>query len=315
MSIDDLIQKESFFAMCVLPLEFGAERTPHLFELNESSFQSKSGDTFSVEPFNVFHGNNPQLETRREEHREIVQGALQSMDDGIFEKVVVSCIKHVPRGSQSLQTIFERLTDRYANAFVYALNHPVFGIWMGATPELLLHKKGAFYHTVSLAGTQPFSDNLHWSDKLQREQQLVTDFIQQTIASCNGRLEKITGPYTTQAGPLAHLKTDLYFTSDSKSDFILKELQPTPAVCGLPRQAAHNFIRTHASFERRLYAGRLGIRFPSGDEIHFVNLRCMQVFDSHFELHVGGGIVEGSNAEDEWQETEMKADVLRKMLQ
>lgn len=315
MSIDDLIQEGRFFALCVLPVEFSAERTPLLFELNQSLFQSESAGTFIAEPFNDFLDNHPQGETSLAEHREIVQSALQSIANGSFEKVVVSCIKLVPRGSQSLQTIFERLTARYTNACVYALHHPVFGTWMGATPELLLHKQGTSFHTVSLAGTQPFSDDLHWSDKLQREQQLVTDFIQQTIIGCKGQIDKITGPYTAQAGPLAHLKTDLYFTSDSKSDFILKELQPTPAVCGLPRQAAYNFIRTHASFERRLYAGRLGIRFPSGDEIHFVNLRCMQVFDSHFELHVGGGIVEGSNTEEEWQETEMKADVLRKLLQ
>jgi isochorismate synthase len=54
---------------------------------------------------------------------------------------------------------------------------------------------------------------------------------------------------------------------------------------------------------------------PSGDEIHFVNLRCMQVFDDHFELHVGGGIVAGSTAADEWHETEIKANVLRNLLQ
>jgi isochorismate synthase len=59
----------------------------------------------------------------------------------------------------------------------------------------------------------------------------------------------------------------------------------------------------------------MGIIFPSNDEIHFVNLRCMQVFEDHFELHVGGGIVEGSIPDDEWRETEMKADVLRSLLQ
>jgi isochorismate synthase EntC len=39
------------------------------------------------------------------------------------------------------------------------------------------------------------------------------------------------------------------------------------------------------------------------------------VFKDHFELHVGGGIVAGSIAADEWLETEIKADVLRSLLQ
>jgi len=315
MSIDDLILEKRFFAMCVLPVEFSIERTPLLFELNQSLFQSESAGTFIAEPFNDFLDNRPQRETSRAEHREIVNSALESIANGSFEKVVVSCIKHVPRGPQSLQTIFERLTERYTNAFVYALHHPVFGIWMGATPELLLHKQGTSFHTVSLAGTQPFSDDLHWSDKLQREQQVVTDFIVEKLSGIRSHAVELNGPLTAQAGPLAHLKTDIRFHSDQSSEAIIGELQPTPAVCGLPREAARTFIQTHARFERRLYAGRLGIRFPTGDEIHFVNLRCMQVFDDHFELHVGGGIVEGSNTEEEWQETEMKADVLRKLLQ
>ncbi|MFM7729112.1 MAG: chorismate-binding protein, partial [Flavobacteriales bacterium] len=207
------------------------------------------------------------------------------------------------------------LCGRYQNACVYALHHPTFGTWVGATPELLLHKKGSAYHTVSLAGTQSFSNELQWSEKLLREQQLVTDFIEQSILHCNGKIEKIHGPYTSQAGPLAHLKTDIHFSSEESSNLILTELQPTPAVCGLPREAARTFIHSHSNFERRLYAGRLGIHFPTDDDIHFVNLRCMQVFVDHFELHVGGGIVAGSNAEEEWNETEIKANVLRNLIQ
>jgi isochorismate synthase len=74
-------------------------------------------------------------------------------------------------------------------------------------------------------------------------------------------------------------------------------------------------LNAHSTTQRRLYAGTIGLRFNSGDELHFVNLRCMQVFDDHFELHVGGGVVAGSSREEEWQETEMKADVLRRFLQ
>ena len=111
------------------------------------------------------------------------------------------------------------------------------------------------------------------------------------------------------------MKTDIRFLSQISSSAIIDALQPTPAVCGLPREEALAFIQQHADFDRRLYAGRIGLHHPSGDEIHFVNLRCMQVFEDHFELHVGGGIVAGSIAADEWRETEIKADVLRAIIQ
>jgi len=188
---------------------------------------------------------------------------------------------------------------------------------MGATPELLLHKQELNLRTVSLAGTQPFDESasLVWSEKLKHEQQLVTDFITEKLAENNATDIGLQGPYTAQAGPLAHLKTDIRFHSDQSSTAIIGVLQPTPAVCGLPRESALAFILENANFDRRLYAGRIGILFPSGDEVHFVNLRCMQVFADHFELHVGGGVVAGSNATDEWHETEIKANVLRNLLQ
>ncbi|MFM7726403.1 MAG: chorismate-binding protein, partial [Flavobacteriales bacterium] len=173
MSIDDIIANERFFATCVLPEEFDSTRTPIFFEYNRGTFQSASGATFIAAPFASYHQNIPQLETPQSEHSKAVEAALQSIESGELEKVVISCIKHAKRTSLALQSIFDRLCGRYQNACVYALHHPAFGTWVGATPELLLYKQGMNYHTVSLAGTQPFSETLQWSEKLQREQQLV----------------------------------------------------------------------------------------------------------------------------------------------
>ena len=318
MSIDEAIAHNTFFAHCVLPSEFDSTRQRLSFHMpSEAGYTSDEGIRLDLSPFAPFVNNAVQLATAEHDHAGCVTAALEAIQNGALEKVVISCIKQEARKSTPLETIFERLTERYPHAFVYVLHHPQYGVWMGATPELLLHKHEDTFRTVSLAGTQPFIDAhaLRWTDKLQHEQQVVTDFILEKISICLATQIELNGPYTAQAGPLAHLKTDIRFHSNQSSAAIIGELQPTPAVCGLPRERALAFILDHSNFERRLYAGRIGLHFPSGDEIHFVNLRCMQVFDSHFELHVGGGIVEGSNAEDEWQETEMKADVLRKLLQ
>jgi isochorismate synthase len=317
MSIDEAIANDRYFATCVLPTEDNAERKAIHFSYDGSAFLSAHGDIeLTVAPFHPYNGNEAQLPTSQVEHAATIVEALHSIESGALEKVVISCIKHAERSSKSLNAIFEALIDNYPNACVYVINTPQYGAWMGATPELLLRKKGNEYHTVSLAGTQAFvSDNpLTWSDKLHREQSLVTDFILQTIDRCGAKQVTCVGPYTAQAGPLAHLKTDIRFSSENSSDNLIDQLQPTPAVCGLPREAARTFILSHAPFDRRLYAGRLGLRFSTGDEIHFVNLRCMQVYKDHFEIHVGGGIVAGSTPEDEWQETELKANVLRNLI-
>lgn len=318
MIIDEAIANNTFFALCVLPREFDVARQRLAFRIStDGSYTSQDGIRLDLSPFAPYTNNAAQLATQKSDHATHVHAALEAIKDGILEKVVISCIKHAVRTPTPLETIFQRLTERYPNAFVHVIHHPEFGVWMGATPELLLDKHGDTFRTVSLAGTQPFTDGvaINWSDKLQREQQVVSDFILHKLSTCGATKIELKGPYTAQAGPLAHLKTDIRFHSNKNSAAIIDELQPTPAVCGLPREQARAFILEHAKFERRLYTGRIGLHFPTGDEIHFVNLRCMQVFDDHFELHVGGGIVAGSIAADEWHETELKADVLRKLLQ
>lgn len=317
MSVDDLIAEGKFFVWCVLPEGMSPHREVLQFDLQTNgAFINSAGDAFSLAPFASFSTHTPQTETSQSTHAAMVNAALEAIQSNALQKVVVSTIKHTPRGSSTLNEIFNRLTARYPGAFAYVLHHPQYGTWMGATPELLLSKTDHTFSTVSLAGTQAFDADkaLTWSDKLLREQQLVTDFITEQLQSCGASGIQLNGPFTAQAGPLAHLKTEITFHSTASSELLIEKLQPTPAVCGLPRDTALAFIERHSPFERRLYAGRLGITHADGSEVHFVNLRCMQVFDNNFELHVGGGIVEGSLAADEWRETEMKADVLRAIL-
>jgi isochorismate synthase len=318
MSIDAAISNNEYFAILVLPSQFDAARSPISLSLMDGTMTNASNNiALHLAPFAPYSGNAPQPETKREEHSQTIHKALAALEIGSLEKVVISCIKHAPRGHQSLDAIFDRLKEQYSGAMVYVLHHPDYGTWMGATPELLLHKKDSSFHTVSLAGTQPYAENheMYWNEKLRREQSLVTDFILENIAHIGATDMRTDGPFTAKAGPLAHLKTDIHFTSAASTDNIIRQLQPTPAVCGLPRKNAMQFIQENSNSIRRLYAGRIGLRYNTGDEIHFVNLRCMQVFDDHFELHVGGGIVAGSIAEDEWHETEIKANVLRNLLQ
>jgi isochorismate synthase len=295
MNIEQSISEGKYLARVVLPSEIDEARNIQYFEFDGENFQSDHNEgTLIIEPFREFSGIAPQPETTQMQHASVVAAALNEIDEGLIKKVVVSCIKHEPRNTKSLDVVFSELIANYPNAFVFVLNHPQHGAWMGATPELLLRKEDQNFQTVSLAGTQLYSGEkeIQWSDKLKSEQSLVTDFILESLSKCGAM--NITGAID--------------------STEIIRQLQPTPAVCGVPRKAALQFIDRHSNFERRLYAGRIGLAMPNNRELHFVTLRCMQIFSDHFEIHVGGGIVAQSNAYDEWNETEIKANVLRKFL-
>ncbi len=317
MNIEQSISEGKYLARVVLPSEIDEARNIKYFEFDGENFQSDHNEgTLIIEPFREFSGIAPQPETTQMQHASVVAAALNEIDEGLIKKVVVSCIKHEPRNTKSLDVVFSELIANYPNAFVFVLNHPQHGAWMGATPELLLRKEDQNFQTVSLAGTQLYSGEkeIQWSDKLKSEQSLVTDFILESLSKCGAMNIASKGPYTSHAGPLVHLKTEIQFTGAIDSTEIIRQLQPTPAVCGVPRKAALQFIDRHSNFERRLYAGRIGLAMPNNRELHFVTLRCMQIFSDHFEIHVGGGIVAQSNAYDEWNETEIKANVLRKFL-
>ena len=87
---------------------------------------------------------------------------------------------------------------------------------------------------------------------------------------------------------------------------MLKELHPTPAVCGLPKAEAYAFIPENEGYERRYYSGFIGWLDPEGATAISVNLRCMEIRSNEAKLYAGGGILASSEVQMEWEETEEK---------
>ena len=127
------------------------------------------------------------------------------------------------------------------------------------------------------------------------------------------------GPRTVKAGNLTHLKTafkvDMELTnSPMLGSTMLELLHPTSAVCGMPRELADEFIKTHEGYQRSLYAGFLGPVGFNGNSDLFVNLRCIQLDENKARLYAGAGITEYSNPEKEYQETSNKMQTMLKVL-
>jgi isochorismate synthase len=240
---------------------------------------------------------------------------------GKFEKVVLSRVKLISGNYiDSLPDIFSRLCDEYENAFVYMFNAGSH-LWMGATPEPLLKARNGKMNTVSLAGTRPLAhENLNigaWNSKERLEQEYVTRYITRVLSSFNLQNVELEGPYTKRAGNLVHLRTDFSFSSaalKNKLRAFLSELHPTPAVCGMPRKESLELIAGLEKHKREYYSGFLGPVGLNDQLTLFVNLRCMKVLADKLALFVGGGITSDSVPEEEWQETEIKAETLLSVI-
>jgi len=244
----------------------------------------------------------------------------QALADKDFEKLVLSYCRTVPRKSGfSPSIVFYRACKRYSRSYVYLFHTPQTGTWVGSTPEVLLSGKENRWYTVALAGTQPLWNGQLpevWDEKKQEEQQLVTDYIRNCLLSFNLCPEE-EGPYTVQAGELAHLRTDFHFSLPDNQTLgeLLNALHPTPAVCGLPKEKAFRFIIENEGYDRRYYSGFIGRLHPNEPTDLYVNLRCMQIEDNRLSLYAGGGLLASSDLREEWLETEDKLQTMFSIIE
>lgn len=252
---------------------------------------------------------------------EMVINAVEAIEIRQFEKVVLSRRESIELQNFDAISTFEDLLSTYPSAFVYCWYHPKVGMWFGATPEQLVRTENSKFFSVALAGTQKFTGNtkVDWPEKEQQEQKFVSDYIIENLKDITSEV-MVSSPYTTKAGNLLHIKTDL--EGNFKKGFSIKDavkmLHPTPAVCGMPRNDALDFILRNENYDREYYTGYLGeLNRESGSTLQsdlFVNLRCMKIYDLTAHIYVGCGITIDSNPEKEYFETVEKSKTMKKIL-
>lgn len=248
---------------------------------------------------------------------ELVKKGIEAIENNAFQKVVLSRKETLSQENFNFLDVFQKMLSKYPTAFRYCWFHPEIGMWLGASPEQLLKVEDSKFKTVALAGTQKWQENYTfiWEEKERQEQQFVTDFI---ISNFESESEKLTQtkPYTFQAGNLVHLKTDIggVFKADFNLQKIVEFLHPTPAVCGLPKENAKQFILANEGYDRKFYTGFLGeLNLKTNSDL-FVNLRCMEIQQNQVHLYIGCGITKDSDPKKEYFETANKAMTMKEIL-
>lgn len=245
---------------------------------------------------------------------------ISVLKSGEVRKAVLSRVKSVSCNPHKRVTEwFAGLCEAYTEAFIFLVSIPGETLWMGATPETFFSCSDTHIRTMSLAGTKGKSDFSEWGEKERDEQQIVTEYIRSCFLDVTGIDPKIFGPEPLRAGNVAHLCTTFMIDRETLSSAeiarLIKMLHPTPAVGGFPLQKALTLIREIENRERRYYAGYLGPTYGNGQFDLFVNLRSMELFRDRVELYVGGGLTALSDAEAEWNETEMKSRTLLDLIE
>lgn len=256
---------------------------------------------------------------------QVIKG-IDAIRSGNLSKIVPVKRKIVAIGEGfDITRTFINLCQAYPTAFVNFLHIPSLGSWIGASPEILIKTRGDQFSTMALAGSQmAIGDNplknVAWTQKEIEEQALVSRYIVGCFKKIRLREYEEIGPKTDIAGNLLHLRTDFKVNMKATNfpllgSAMLGLLHPTSAVAGMPRDKALEFIQQHEKFDRSLFSGYLGPVNIEGETALFVNLRCAKLLGRQAILYAGAGVTEDSDPEKEWEETELKCDIIGKFIQ
>jgi len=193
------------------------------------------------------------------------------------------------------------------------------GVLVGASPELLVSRRGHEVRSNPLAGSAPRSgdpeedranaDALITSSKEREEHAIVVDAVAETLRPFCEELAWDPEPVLRETPNVWHLSTNFRGALRDPAPTALElvaALHPTPAVAGEPRETALATIEELEPFDRGRYAGPVGWVDADGDGEWAIALRCAELRGNRAVLYAGAGIVADSDPVRELDETERK---------
>lgn len=272
----------------------------------------------AAEPRSGGQVQTPESEDARERWRHAVASIKERIGKGEVDKVVAARRKDVGAPSESdLPTLLGRLATESSTAARFAFRFAE-GVFMGATPERLVGRQDVEVRTEALAGTvragSPERERrLLESFKDSVEHGYVVAAIAEALGPLCERLDYPSQPRVQRLRHVVHLQTP--FVGRLRDPVhvleLVERLHPTPAVGGWPTAPALEWIRAEEPGTRGWYAAPVGWFDRNGDGEFGVALRSGLLGDAQAWLYAGAGIVADSDADAEFDETEVK---LRTML-
>jgi menaquinone-specific isochorismate synthase len=257
-----------------------------------------------------------------------VVAALHQVKAGHLHKVVLADVMDVvtPQPVDEVRSL-QTLRQNHPDCTIFSVGNGRGQSFIGASPERLLSISQGQLTTDALAGSAPrgktaqldaeIAQALLHSEKERYEHQVVVAFIARQLRSLGLHPRYASAPQLLQLLHIQHLHTPIRAILSPQTVpplDILAKLHPTPAVAGVPRQAACQLISQHETFDRSLYAAPLGWIDTQGNSEFIVGIRSALIDGCKARLYAGAGIVAGSEPIKELAEIKLKLQTLLNAL-
>jgi len=277
-------------------------------------------------PHDAFEDIQLRPDPEPDDYAEAVAGAVKRIRSGSLRKVVLARTLLVDAGRElDAKQLLWRLRAVDPDCYAFAgpelppeLSRPG-GVLVGASPELLVRRRGREVRATPLAGSAPrFGDferdqasaqRLMSSKKDREEHSVVVEDVAKVLGPyCDG-LTHPREPDLLGTANVWHLATPfsgrLHDPTVTALDLVAA-LHPTPAVCGTPREEAREALARLEPIDRGCYTGPVGWVDAEGDGEWAIALRCAEITGTTARLFAGAGIVADSVPQSELDETEAK---------
>jgi len=266
-------------------------------------------------------------ETDQAAWRTAVDQVLEEVTRGGLSKVVLARVQTVAvEAGLDPVDVALKLWEGNPRAHVFFYEPEAGHALMGAAPETVATVSGGTFRATAVAGSAPrgetdqakkaFAKTLLKSKKDRREHGMCVEDMVERLTDLSEEVQAEEAPHVLTLSSIQHLETviEAQLRPGETALSVLEALHPTPAVCGLPRDRALEFIRTEEPFQRGWYAGPVGWFDGDGNGVFVPALRSAVCEGQEWRLFAGAGIVPGSDSSQEWDETRIKFQPILRAL-
>lgn len=243
-----------------------------------------------------------------------VQGIQEDISNGEVYQVNACRMLSAPVSKNfSLMGLFSSILQN--NPAPYATYFRIPGVEIAsASPELFLKREGNAVTSSPIKGTRP-TGGPEFGSKDNAENVMIVDLIRNDLGQiCKDGSIDVPRLLSVEEHPgIDHLVSDV--TGELKDDLswrqIIEPLLPPGSVSGAPKSSAVKIISRHEN-NRGVYCGAIGWIQGNACELA-VAIRTFWKENETLKFGTGAGITWASDAESEWEETELKAERLIKI--